>query len=86
MKVVVTGFHAIEESVNAIEKSKKNPQKVQLFYSKVGPRVKKILTTAKNAGVNAVQVENSKLDEMVGDLPAALQDHRGIVLQKEVDF
>lgn len=86
MKVVVTGFHAIEESVNAIEKSKKNPQKVQLFYSKVGPRVKKILTTAKNAGVNAVQVENSKLDEMVGDLPTALQDHRGIVLQKEVDF
>ena len=84
MQAVVTGFHAIEESVNAIQKSKKNPQNVKLFYSKVGPRVKKILATAKEAGVSSVQVENSKLDDLVKDLPAALQDHRGIVLQKEV--
>lgn len=84
MQAVVTGFHAIEESVNAIQKSKKNPQNVKLFYSKVGPRVKKILATAKEAGVNSVQVENSKLDDLVKDLPAALQDHRGIVLQKDV--
>ena len=42
MQAVVTGFHAIEESVNAIQKSKKNPQNVKLFYSNVGPRVKKI--------------------------------------------
>lgn len=84
MQAVVTGFHAIEESVNAIQKSKKNPQNVKLFYSKVGPRVKKILATAKEAGVSSVQVENSKLDDLVQDLPAALQDHRGIVLQKDV--
>lgn len=84
MQAVVTGFHAIEESVNAIQKSKKNPQNVKLFYSKVGPRVKKILATAKEAGVSSVQVENSKLDDLVKDLPAALQDHRGIVLQKDV--
>lgn len=84
MQAVVTGFHAIEESVNAIQKSKKNPQNVKLFYSKVGPRVKKILVTAKEAGVSSVQVENSKLDDLVKDLPAALQDHRGIVLQKDV--
>ena len=84
MQAVVTGFHAIEESVNAIQKSKKNPQNVKLFYSKVGPRVKKILAIAKEAGVSSVQVENSKLDDLVKDLPAALQDHRGIVLQKDV--
>lgn len=84
MQAVVTGFHAIEESVNSIQKSKKNPQNVKLFYSKVGPRVKKILATAKEAGVSSVQVENSKLDDLVKDLPAALQDHRGIVLQKDV--
>lgn len=84
MQAVVTGFHAIEESVNAIQKSKKNPQNVKLFYSKVGPRVKKILATAKEAGVSSIQVENSKLDDLVKDLPAALQDHRGIVLQKKV--
>ena len=84
MQAVVTGFHAIEESVNAIQKYKKNPQNVKLFYSKVGPRVKKILATAKEAGVSSVQVENSKLDDLVKDLPAALQDHRGIVLQKDV--
>ena len=84
MQAVVTGFHAIEESVNAIQKSKKNPQNVKLFYSKVGPRVKKILATAKEAGVSSVQVENSKLDDLVKDLPSALQDHRGIVLQKDV--
>ena len=84
MQAVVTGFHAIEECVNAIEKSKKNPQNVKLFYCKVGPRVKKILATANKAGVNSVLVDESKLDQMVQNLPLALQDHRGIVLQKEV--
>ena len=72
MQAVVTGFHAIEESVNAIQKSKKNPQNVKLFYSKVGPRVKKILATAKEAGVSSVQVENSKLD--VKSFPARVID------------
>lgn len=84
MQIVVTGFHAIEESVNAIQKSKKNPQNVKLFYSKVGPRVKKILATANDAGIKSFQVENHKLNELVKDLPKSLQDHRGIVLQKEV--
>jgi len=77
---VFTGFHSIEEKVNASLKDNSNAKDYKLFYSKPGPRVKKILETAKKAGITAEQVVDKKLDEMVADLPEALQDHRGIVM------
>ena len=77
MNNIITGFHAIEEKVRA------NSQKCSLYYSKPGPRIKKILEAAKKAGIKANQVDDAKLDELVSSLPEALQDHRGIVMQLE---
>ena len=79
MSKFITGFHSIEEKVRAAAKSQ-NPQNYQIYYSKAGPRIKKILAAAKEAKVQASQVDDKKLDEMVADLDEALRDHRGIVM------
>ena len=72
-----TGFHSIEEFLHANQ----GFSGAKIFYSKPGPHVKKILAMAKEAGVEAIQVENKKLDEMVAPLAEELRDHRGIVLE-----
>ena len=79
MAKVITGFHSIEEKVRAIIKSQ-NSNGVTIFYSKPGPRVKKILAAAKEAKIKVQEVDNKTLDSMVADLDEALQDHRGIVM------
>ena len=81
MSKVITGFHAIEERVLALSKKKSDDAKnYQICYSKPGPRVKKIISAAKEAGVVVTQVDDSKLNELVAGLDKTLQDHRGIVL------
>jgi len=79
MSKIITGFHAIEEKVLSI-KDKNDSSAFKIFYSKAGPRVKKILEAAKKAGVISSQVDDKKLNQLVEELPQALQDHRGIVL------
>ena len=81
--MTITGFHSIEEKIRSLFKNKDAAPSYKLFYSKPGPRVKKILEAAKEAGVTAEQVEDKKLDELVKDLEPALRDHRGIVMQVE---
>lgn len=85
---VFTGFHSIEEKVNAALKNTQNskPGKesgsadYKIYFSKPGPRVKKILESAKKSGIAAEQVDENKLNSLVAELPETLQDHRGIVL------
>lgn len=84
---VITGFHSIEERVNVFAKEKEKSQKVspdalecKIYFSKPGPRIKKILETAKKAGVTAEKVADAKLDEFVSGLDESLRDHRGIVM------
>ncbi|MBO4858110.1 MAG: 23S rRNA (guanosine(2251)-2'-O)-methyltransferase RlmB [Treponema sp.] len=74
--MVVTGFHSIEEKVLALSDTKG----VKLLYSKPGPRVKKILEKAGQAGILCEQTDDQKLNEAVRSLPEALRDHRGIVM------
>ena len=81
MTKVVTGFHAIEERVLSFSKNPDAALKISIFYSKAGPRVKKILESAKKAGLSAEQVSNGELDSLVKNLPEELRDHRGIVMQ-----
>ena len=78
---IVTGFHAIEEKILALAKAKTNPKDFQIFYSKAGPRVKKIIEEAKKNGVGVVQGDDKSLDAKVSDLDETLRDHRGIVLE-----
>ena len=83
--MVITGFHSIEEKLRAAKGkgSDKNAAAsgLKLFYSKPGPRVKKILAAAKEAGIPAVQTDDKKLDEMVSPLDETLRDHRGLVME-----
>lgn len=82
MSKVITGFHSIEEKIKAFSKVQET-QNVRIFYSKIGPRVKKILEFAKKSNIKASQVDEKVLNQMVSDLDVSLQDHRGIVLEIE---
>lgn len=79
MKQAITGFHAIEEKIrNAAEAS--SVAGMSMFFSKTGPRVKKILDFARTIRIPCSQVENRVLDSLVQNLPDFARDHRGIVL------
>ena len=78
--MTITGFHSIEEKIRSLLKTKGDSAAYKLYYSKPGPRVKKILEAAKEAGVTAEQTDDKKLDDLVKNLEEALQDHRGIVM------
>ena len=82
MKQIITGFHAIEEKVRAACESG-NIDGLSLSYSKIGPRVKKILDVAHTAGIPCTQVDGKVLDSLVQRLPEVARDHRGIVLCNE---
>ena len=80
---IITGFHAIEEKLKSLEKN----TKAILFYNKLGPRVKKIvsfaqsLSESKKVLIECRQVETHELEKLVSTLPELARDHRGIVLQ-----
>lgn len=73
------GFHSIEEKVLSLEKSK-DIKKYHIYYSKVGPRVKKILASANKIGLEATLVDEKQLDSYVQNLPDSMKEHRGIVM------
>ena len=76
---IITGFHAIEERVLKA-KDNNSGSTMRIVYSKPGPRVKKILSAAKEAGIPCSQSDDSVLNSMVRGLPETSRDHRGIVL------
>ena len=78
-----TGFHAVEERVRRYSLSKEGGVTLTVYYSKAGPRIKKILSLAKECGIQAIQTRGEDLDKMVASLPALARDHRGIVLCAE---
>lgn len=79
---IYTGFHAVEEKIRSVSISEKSSESsaMKIFYSKPGPRIKKILSQAQKAGISCVSSDNEKLDEMVKVLPDLARDHRGIIL------
>ena len=89
--MVITGFHSIEEKLRAAGKAEKSKGSakatdtaaagLKIFYSKPGPRIKKILAAAKETGISVEQTEDSRLNEMVSGLDEKLRDHRGIVME-----
>ena len=81
---IITGFHAIEERVRRAGENG-GADALSLQYSKVGPRVKKILEIAKKAGVAQAEADSRTLDALVAALPAVARDHRGIVLVVQGD-
>ncbi len=88
---VITGFHVIEETVRAVaekEAGKKSGGNacrpgIRIFFSKEGPRVRKILALAEKNGIPCVKTDAGTLNSMVSSLPQELKDHRGIVCSLE---
>lgn len=79
---IITGFHAIEEKIKKTT-SNENCEKsvtMTIFYSKSGPRVKKILALAKENNIPFFVAQEKTLDDKTKNLPEELQKHRGIVL------
>ena len=89
MKKTITGFHAIDEILRAeklrIEKEKNRKPNLEIFYSKEGPRVKKILEAARKLNLKIEKKDNQFLDSLTKTLPEQLRDHRGIVLVTEAE-
>lgn len=83
----ITGFHSIEEKVRSQKKDAQSASKAgassgyKIYFSKPGPRVKKILVAAKEAGITCEQTNDAELDKFVSGLDETLRDHRGIVME-----
>lgn len=83
----ITGFHSIEEKVRSQKKDAQSASKAgassgyKIYFSKPGPRVKKILAAAKEAGITCEQTKDAELDKLVSGLDETLRDHRGIVME-----
>ena len=80
-ELILTGFHAVEERVRNAYANKDTVSSMQIFYSKLGPRIKKILEQAKKAGIAYSQTDDKTLDDMTKNLGNAERDHRGIVIR-----
>ncbi len=93
----ITGFHAIEEELRALDaggdKGAKGAKKgaatkpavdgIRVEYAKPGPRVKKIIAEASRLGVATGETTEAALDALVKGLPPTARDHRGVVMVKE---
>lgn len=82
-KNIYTGFHAVEEKVRLYSVSKPKEISLKIFYSKPGPRIKKIISLAKDSNFEVSLVNEKELDSMVLPLPETARDHRGIILLVE---
>lgn len=80
MERIITGFHAIEERVLKAKETGKT-KNICIRFSKPGPRVKKILAEAKEAGIQSSSCDEKTLDSIVQVLPETSRDHRGIVMK-----
>ncbi len=77
----LSGFHAVEERVRAALEDSGAASKMKIYFSKPGPRVKKILELAKAAKIPCEQADNKALDQMAASLSETARDHRGIILE-----
>ena len=79
--MLLSGFHAVEERVRAAQEDSGAASKMRIYFSKPGPRVKKILDLAKSAKIQCEQTDNKTLDQMAQSLAQTARDHRGIILE-----
>lgn len=82
-KNIYTGFHAVEEKVRRYAAEKNHTSTLKIYFSKAGPRVKKIIALAKESDIETVEKDNKTLDELTSSLAEREKDHRGIVLIAE---
>ncbi len=81
---IISGFHSIEEELRAAERNKAT-EGISLVYATPGPRVKKILETARKLGIPSEEKTMPALSALVSSLPEHAQDHRGVLLLKTLE-
>lgn len=81
--MIISGFHAIEEKVRSFSKNADSLKNLKpcIYFSKPGPRVKKIIDAAKKIGVPCKETDMATMDKMVANLNETARDHRGILLE-----
>lgn len=80
---IYTGFHGVEEKVRRYSGPKPDGVVPHIYYSKPGPRIKKIIALAKESEIEVSLVDGRQLDQMCSVLPVQSRDHRGIILVVE---
>ena len=83
--MLLSGFHAVEERVRAAQEDSGAASKMRIYFSKPGPRVKKILDLAKSAKIQCEQTDNKTLDQMAQSLAQTARECRGILLEIQGD-
>lgn len=78
---IYTGFHAVEERIRSFQEKK--DAGLRILFSKPGPRVKKILSQAKNQNISCIETTEKELNSLVSNLSETAKDHRGIILISE---
>lgn len=81
--MIISGFHAIEEKVRSFSKNSDSLKNLKpcIYFSKPGPRVKKIIDSAKKIGIPCKETDMATMDKMVATLNETARDHRGILLE-----
>lgn len=79
-KMILTGFHSIEERIRSVSDNRDAISRMTLYFSKPGPRVKKILELAKKCDIKSMNATTQQLDAQVASLPETARDHRGLLL------
>ena len=80
MENILTGFHAVEERLRRECENGGSAKRMRVLYDKAGPRVKKILAIAGDAGVACVKTAKEELDKKALALSELARDHRGVML------
>lgn len=80
---ILTGFHPIEEQLRLFKKNDSVPHDAEIYFSKTGPRVKKLLAFAQELQIPCIETPLKELDVLVSPLHATSQDHRGIVFVRK---
>ena len=88
MENILTGFHAVEERVKSVAEKgeKESAKKMRVLYDKAGPRIKKILSFAKDAGILCIKTTKEELDKKALSLSELARNHRGVMLVIEGEY
>ena len=78
---IYTGFHSVEERIRSAQNKKE--MGLRVLYAKPGPRVKKIISQAKDQNIPCSETTEKELNSLVSNLPETAREHRGIILISE---
>ena len=80
---IYTGFHGVEEKVRRYSVSKPEGIVPHVYYSKPGPRIKKIIGMAKEGGIEVSLIDDKQLDTMCAHLNKRLCHNKWLIFDEK---